>query len=137
MTGEVGDRGLVLFGRQPARLKPPHLARRRGASRGALLPTIQRDHGAALGVMDILISARTRPAAACQQERVGRSRPSARRRAFRWPNPKGRVRRRFATGEQTGTDVTIEPRNCSVSRRSKSCLSVSPLGSPSAHDRSF
>jgi hypothetical protein len=59
MTGEIGERGQVFFGRQPARLKAPHLARRRGASRGRLPADDPAHRGIMpkpLGVVDVLVS---------------------------------------------------------------------------------
>jgi hypothetical protein len=58
MAGEFGERGEVLFGRQPSRLEAPHLARRRRASRGRLAaddPTHRRIMPKPLGVVDILV----------------------------------------------------------------------------------
>jgi hypothetical protein len=59
LTGKIGERGQVLFGREAARLETPHLARRRCTSRGRFAaddPTHCRIMARPFCVVDVLVS---------------------------------------------------------------------------------
>jgi hypothetical protein len=136
-VGEIGERGQVFFGRQPARLKAPHLARRRGTSRGRLPADDPAHRGImpkSLGVVDVLVSCKPPEHGLSQHSDQGVSAVLARSRvgkpiASRLRKAESIVK--LAIGEQPSiSEVTTEPRNWSVTRRSKSSLSASPLDSP-------
>ena len=136
LTGKIGERGQVLFGREPARLETPHLARRRRTSRGRFAaddPTHRRIMAQPFCVVDVLVSGQPSENGLPQHahERVSAVLSGAGiREPFASHCAEAQRIIEFAVSEQTGSDVTTEPQNWSISRRSKSSLSASPFDSP-------
>jgi hypothetical protein len=133
---KISKGGKVLFGGEPSRLETAHLARRGRAPKSSLAaddPAHRRIMTQPFGIVDILVARKTAKhglpqhsdesmaavlAGPCVREPVAGHRGQAERVV------------EFSVGEQAGVGGDTDPRNWSISRRSKSSLSASAFDSP-------
>ena len=141
LAGKIGKSREVLRCREPLRLEPAHLARR---SRTALRrfaadnPAHRWIVAQTLGVVHVLVASETTKHRLPQQtdQRMVTVLAGARI-GERLAGHRGQSECvvEFTVCQQSASDVTTEPRNCSIKRRSKSSLRTSsfdlPAGSPS------
>jgi hypothetical protein len=139
-AGQVGERRKVVLRRQPARFEAPHLAGRCGGTQSRF-PTdnpARRIVAQALGVVHVLVSSEA--AEDGLPEQPGQGMPAIPAGAFLGENlarmsvsPSASSSSRWTSSP--ASEVTTEPRNCSITRRSKPTLRGPSFDCRVRHDR--
>ena len=136
LAGKIGERRQIVRGGEPACFEAPHLAGRRRAPMRRLAaddPAHRRVMPKPLGVVYVLIAGES-PEDGLPQHPDERMSPVLAGASVgeRFARHGGKPKRvvEFAIGEQSASEVTTDPRNWSIRRRSKLTLKTSPLNSP-------